>query len=422
MTRRQVAAVWAGAALVVACGSLASRCSCVETGGQADAAWDAAPTADGQADVDVGVWDARAQEDAAPTPDAAPVWDAGPLVDAVPGALIQLPPTGLNEMLGVGHEHPYVTYSEWRTADYDIFLFDLTTQAESPVCTEAGRQVGPRITNGWIFWSDSRDYSTPQSTAREIFGYEIASATTEQLTSDGFVKVFLAASETHFLYYTNEGMPANHGSATLVLESRLSGQKRFLCEYIYGPQGASLNGTHVAWSALDPTNNWSNRSVFLHDIAANDTRLLASTTPGNVWTTDLDGDWLVWSDDRFGNHDVFAYRISIELELRVTDEPHDQIVPRVGGNLVVFMDFRYTGGSFHDATTINDLVVHDLETSHWRKVTGWSARWAPFGQPQAGWQVFIRGTYQGASTYEVWAMNMVANLIVDASDHVIPIP
>lgn len=34
-------------------------------------------------------------------------------------------------MLGVGHEHPYVAYSEWQGADYDIFLFDLRTQTES---------------------------------------------------------------------------------------------------------------------------------------------------------------------------------------------------------------------------------------------------------------------------------------------------
>lgn len=258
--------------------------------------------------------------------------------------------------------------------------------------------------------------------AVEIFGYEIASATTVQLTSDGFAKTLLDASDTHLLYYTNEGMPAGHGSATLVLESRLSGEKRVLCEYIYGPQGPSLNDTHVAWSALDPTNNWSNRSVFLHDIAANDTRLLPSTTPGDVWTTDVSGDWVVWSENRFGNYDVFAYRISTDQEQQLTSEPHDQIVSRVGGDLVVFMDFRYTGGSFNDAATINDLVVHDLETGDWRKVTGWSARWAPFGRPQQGWQVFIRLTFQGVGTYEVWAMDLVANQLVDATGHVIPVP
>ncbi len=420
MNGRRVVTVWTGVAVVVACGVLGCRCTETQMGPGADV--DAGLQADAGPDAAV---DARPPGDAALEPDAAPIWDAGPLVDAVPGSLIQLPPSGLNEMLGVAHEHPYVAYSEWRGPDYmdyDVFLYDLSTRSESPVCTEAKEQAVPQIANGWILWSDHRGYSEPDNPAVEIFGHEIGSATTVQLTSDGFAKSLLAASRTHLLYKTNEGMPPGHGSATLVLQSRLSAEKRVLCEYIYGPQGASLSATHVAWAARDPTNGWVNRSVFLHDIAAGETRLLSGTTPGNVWTTDLSGEWLVWSENRYGHYDVFAYRISTGQALRVTDEPHDQIVARVDGPLVVFMDFRYTGGSFHDPTTINDLVVHDLETGHWRKVTGWSARWAPFGAPQQGWQVFVRATFQGASTHEVWAMDLVANQLVDTTGHVVPPP
>ncbi len=417
MSRQGAATAWAGVALLVGSGLV--TCRCTEPGPGADAGVDASSQSDAGPDAAI---DAEPPADATPRPDAAPIWDAGPEVDAVPGSLLQLPPTGLNEMRGVDHEHPYVAYSEWRDADYDVFLYDLSTRTESPVCTEAGRQGGPKIINGWVLWSDDRYYSEPDNTAVEIFGHEIASATTVQLTSDGFVKTLLGASATHLLYYTDEGMPSGHGAATLVLQSRQSGEKRVLCEYIYGPQGASLSDTHVAWAALDPTNGWVNRSVFLHDIAGDDTQLLSSTTPGDVRTTDISADWLVWDDNRYGNYDVFAYAISAGQEVRVTDEPHDQNLPRVGGPLVVFMDFRYTGGSFHDSTAINDLVVYDLETGDWRKVTGWSARWGSFGAPQQGWQVMIRSTFQGASTYEVWAKDLVANQVVDATGHVVPAP
>lgn len=361
--------------------------------------------------------------DVAPVyPDAAPVWDAGPVVDAVAGSVIKLPPSGQNRMGWLSHGHPYVAYSEWRDTgsdhDYDIFYYDLTTATEVTVTDAPRDQMGPIVLGNEIYWSDGR-YYTPTNLRKEVFCYDIATQSESQITNDGSYLRLRGVTDSHMLYITKEGLPPETGGGNLVLMDRQSGETRLLSEYFWGAGWSQLSDTHVSWAAYTQFDWGLNQSVYLHDIAADQTQLLQSTIPGNQAGTSMQGDWLLWTDNRNGDYDIYRYRISTGVEERLTDEPHDQVGPVIGGNLLVWMDFRYTGGTWDYFSNFGvDLVLYDMDNGVWRKLTGWSDLWMPGDRPQAGWLVYTKLT--GQPGIEIYAMDLVGNLLIDATGHVIP--
>lgn len=61
---------------------------------------------------------------------------------------------------------------------------------------------------------------------------------------------------------------------------------------------------------------------------------------------DIDGDYIVWEDERNGNYDIYEYRISTGEEFAVTTADNDQTVPRIDGDYIVWQDYR--NSSFFD--------------------------------------------------------------------------
>lgn len=70
---------------------------------------------------------------------------------------------------------------------------------------------------------------------------------------------------------------------------------------------------------------------------------------------DISGEWIVWTDSRNGNDDVFAYNIRSGEELQITYNPASQFQPYISGNLIVWEDPRNQSG----ANTL-DIYAFDL--------------------------------------------------------------
>ena len=52
------------------------------------------------------------------------------------------------------------------------------------------------------------------------------------------------------------------------------------------------------------------------------------------------GDYIVWTDNRNGNQDIYMYNLVSEEETRITDNPEDQFRPLIYGNKIVWNDKR----------------------------------------------------------------------------------
>ena len=55
---------------------------------------------------------------------------------------------------------------------------------------------------------------------------------------------------------------------------------------------------------------------------------------------DIDGNIVVWQDNRNGNWDIYGYNLTTRREFQITAESHDQTNPAISGNIVVWEDSR----------------------------------------------------------------------------------
>jgi beta propeller repeat protein len=401
----------AAALLAAGCGSGCDRAP-AGADGEVDAAVPLDVGPDVQPDVQVADADVTVQRDAAPP------WDSGPPIDAVAGSVIQLPPTGLNVVAGPWHHNHQVVYSEGPYANQDVYLFDLTTRQSSLIGDAPQQQAPVYIWENTIMWSDARDYNPPTSGQREVYSYDIPTQSEQQVTDSGYLTSLIRINSEYLLYATNEDVPISGGS-NLVLRHRVTGDTQALATYDSWWEGADMSETHVSWVAHAPGEGGSYKSVYLHEIATGLTSLIQSTVPGRQFQTSTWGDWVVWQDDRNGAWDVYAYQISAGLESRLADEPHDQTAPMVREDLVVWVDYRWSGQT-NEYNGTCDLVIYDLQTGLWRRVTGWTDSWG-FGRAQGGWLLYRK---QSADPYmaQIFAMDLQANLLLDSAGRVLPWP
>lgn len=67
---------------------------------------------------------------------------------------------------------------------------------------------------------------------------------------------------------------------------------------------------------------------------------IASTTNVSCGDPDISGEWIVWSDNRNGNSDIFAFNTTTLEEIALCTNSAAQSYPRVSGGLVVWVDYR----------------------------------------------------------------------------------
>ncbi|MCP4650493.1 MAG: PEP-CTERM sorting domain-containing protein [PVC group bacterium] len=61
---------------------------------------------------------------------------------------------------------------------------------------------------------------------------------------------------------------------------------------------------------------------------------------GNKEGLKIWGDFLVWSEDRYGNWDIFGYDINAGEEFQITNDPFDQKNPAIYRNMIAWEDNR----------------------------------------------------------------------------------
>ncbi|MFP6621213.1 MAG: dockerin type I domain-containing protein [Pirellulaceae bacterium] len=83
---------------------------------------------------------------------------------------------------------------------------------------------------------------------------------------------------------------------------------------------------------------------------------------GYTSASDISGDWIVYSDGRNGNSDIFAYQVSSGTEIQVTTNDKEQMSPLISGNLIAWVDRRNWDGQSDPYLRGNDVYGYDLST------------------------------------------------------------
>jgi len=111
-------------------------------------------------------------------------------------------------------------------------------------------------------------------------------------------------------------------------------------------QSPAIWGNIVVWQ----DNFFGNWDIYAADISDfdrlsraepnNPIEFAITTNESSQTNPDIDGNIVVWQDNRNNNWDIFGYNLTTQKEFQITDESHDQTNPAVSGNVVVWQDNR----------------------------------------------------------------------------------
>jgi beta propeller repeat protein len=225
----------------------------------------------------------------------------------------RIPPAGnwplLVYDLTTGVETPFATAGEYllprlalsghraawhdnRNNNWDIYTFDFNTNMETRLTTDTSSQLWPAIFGDRVTWMDYRHHGTWQ----DLYTYDFTTGTETRLTEASTL---------------GRGSPV---SADRIVWGDIRGGQFSLYEYDFNrpnherPLNTTLlsseitmNGSRVAWTDV------------VYDIRAFDfttgTEVRVTNNPGSARYPWISQDYLVWTDYRNGNADVYIARL-----------------------------------------------------------------------------------------------------------------
>ncbi len=100
-----------------------------------------------------------------------------------------------------------------------------------------------------------------------------------------------------------------------------------------------------------------------------------------IWQNwpDIYKDKIVWTDKRNGNMDIYLYNISTGVEKRITTNKSDQIMPKIWGNYIVWLDYRYDDNGGPD-WLYSDMIGDDNKTIFLYNITSGEEKQLTFNE------------------------------------------
>jgi len=225
----------------------------------------------------------------------------------------------------------FIAYADYRRIpDYGISryptILDLAS-GESSVLSELGHEIRMDAAGQLVAWVDYRDYPDPERVG-EVYLYDHTQGEVRQLTED---------QDWQF-------NPRTDGRSVVWEDAR--------------------NGTYT------PPDTTTNCDVYLFHVP-DGTYHQVTNEPHNQERPDVDGDYVVYQDDRAGappqneelttrlNLDVYLTNWRTGREFQMTYDHHQQYEPRLTGRKLAFKERRLGGGTGYPGLTVLDLDCYE---------------------------------------------------------------
>ena len=136
----------------------------------------------------------------------------------------------------------------------------------------------------------------------------------------------------------------------------------------YEAAGIDMDGDYIVWS--DGRNG--NSDIFGYQISTGN-EFAISTAAGSQLSPKVSGDYVVWQDSRNGNVDIFAYQFSTATEIPITTADRNQRFPQIDGDYVVWEDRRNSKAEIfaYQFSTATETQISNLSGEQWEpKISG----------------------------------------------------
>ncbi len=249
----------------------------------------------------------------------------------------------------------YTVYTDRRSPDTDIYLYDIDAAVETQITSGGGDQMLNDVSGDLVVYTD---YS---SVIADIYLYKIDTAENIQLTDDPNSQPTSAIDGNRVVFDDNRN---GHYDIYMIdvstmIETRLTDDP----SHQIWP---AISGSVVVWE--DYRNG--NFDIFMLDLDSGIETQLTSDQAQERFP-DIDGDIITFASDRNSTGDIYFYRISTGETFAVTSSEDYQTNPAVSGDYISYEDYS-TGDAdiwlysisldeIRQATTdTNDQYLHAL--------------------------------------------------------------
>lgn len=188
-----------------------------------------------------------------------------------------------------------VVFEDDRNGDYDIYAIDISTNQEIVVCDAPGIQRYPDVDGTIVVWEDYRNGSDYNIYLRDLSG-----GGEVQVSSGAANDKFPSVDGDIVVYNNDAGYPTNPGD---ILAYRISSGESFaITTGDAWERIPVVSGDYVAFERIDPVEG--DADVWLYSLSLGE-EVLATNDPADQYLQALDGNRLVYTDNRNGNLDIY---------------------------------------------------------------------------------------------------------------------
>jgi len=235
-----------------------------------------------------------------------------------------------------------VVWKDLRHGNWDIFMYDLGTNTQSPVIEHPAYQNLPATNGQVVVWQDDR----AGTNNNDIYFRDVAGGA-EHLLVSGPGNQGVPAISGNLLTYVDD-RSGNNDIYVIDIETRVITP---ICTNAFNQWQPRISGHRVVWED-NRNGSWD---IYMYDMDTHEEKRVSSD-PGDDRVADISDETVVWQHLTGAQYDIWLKDMRTDVTEAITSDTAYQNSPRISGDLVVWENYNYGNPGY-------DIYMKDL-TSH----------------------------------------------------------
>ncbi len=224
----------------------------------------------------------------------------------------------------------WVVWQDQRNGNWDIFAQDLGDALAAPVSisTNSRSQEHPQTDGRLVVWEDRQSDGNWDIRAKDLND----SAEAFSITATGDEDERHPVVFWPWVVYRSRAITDPSAPWQLQVYNLVNGSTTAADPTTQDQLDPSIHQGRLVWQDF---RNPGVGDIYFKDLTTGVVRPITSDTPGQYYPTVCD-QWIVWSDKRHLQNELYGYNLLRNSEIRLTDTPENETRPKLNGKWLIY--------------------------------------------------------------------------------------